>query len=51
MDGNSRFKSTGQERMWVRNKASVTNLNTLAHISLPAVAVVAIAANTRTILP
>lgn len=39
---NSRFKNTGQERMWVRNKNSVTNLNTLAHISLLAVAVAAI---------
>ena len=39
---NSRFKNTGQERMWVRNKASVTNLNTLAHISLLAVAVAVI---------
>lgn len=39
---NSRFKSTGQERMWVRNKSSVTNLNTLAHISLLAVAIAAI---------
>lgn len=38
----SRFKNTGQERMWVRNKTSVTNLNTLAHISLLAVAVAAI---------
>ena len=37
-----RFKNTGQERMWVRNKSSVTNLNTLAHISLLAVAVAAI---------
>lgn len=27
---NSRFKNTGQERIWVRNKSSVTNLNTLA---------------------
>ena len=43
---NSRFKNTGQERMWVRNKASVTNLNTLAHISLLAVAVAAITTNT-----
>jgi len=25
--------------MWVRNKSSVTNLNTLAHISLVAIAV------------
>lgn len=40
---NSRFKNTGQERVWVRNKSSVTNLNTLAHISLLAVAVAAIA--------
>lgn len=39
---NSRFKNTGQERMWVRNKSSVANLNTLAHISLLAVAVAAI---------
>ena len=38
----SRFKNTGQERMWVRNKNSVTNLNTLAHISLLAVATAAI---------
>lgn len=28
---NSRFKNTGQERIWVRNKNSVTNLNTLSH--------------------
>ena len=40
---NSRFKYTGQERMWVRNKSSVTNLNTIAHISLLAVAVCAVA--------
>lgn len=39
---NSRFKSTGQERMWVRTKSSVTNLNTIAHISLLAVAIAAI---------
>jgi hypothetical protein len=39
---NSRFKNTGQERMWVRNQDSVTNINTLAHISLLAVAFVAI---------
>ncbi|MDU3397808.1 MAG: transposase, partial [Clostridiales bacterium] len=39
---NSRFKGTGQERMWVRNKSSVTKLNTLAHISLLAVAIAAI---------
>lgn len=39
---NSRFKNTGQERMWVRNISSVSNLNTLAHISLLAVAVATI---------
>jgi hypothetical protein len=39
---NSRFKNTGQERMWVRNQASVKNLNTIAHISLLAVAISAI---------
>ena len=43
---NSRFKNTEQERMWVRNKSSVTNLNTIAHISLLAVAVAAITTDT-----
>lgn len=42
---NSRFKNTGQERMWVRNISSVANLNTLAHISLLAVAIAATTAN------
>lgn len=37
---NSRFKNTGQERIWVRNRASVTNLNTISHISLLAVATI-----------
>ena len=32
--------------MWVRNKASVINLNTIAHISLLAVAVAAITTGT-----
>lgn len=32
--------------MWVRNRASVTNLNTLAHISLLAIAVAAITSGT-----
>jgi len=36
---NSRFKSTGQERLWVKNENSVKNLNTAAHISLLAVAI------------
>lgn len=39
---NSRFKSTGQERLWVRNGASAVNLNTLAHISDLAVALAAV---------
>ena len=42
---NSRFKNTGQERMWVRTKSSVANLNTLAHISLLAVAIAAVTGN------
>lgn len=44
---NSRLKSTGQERMWVRNKSSVANLNTFAHISLLAVAIATITMNFR----
>ena len=39
---NSRFKSTGQERLWVRNQNSAANLNTIAHISLLAIAVAAV---------
>ena len=39
---NSRFKSTGQERLWVRNRKSVENLNTIAHISLLAIALAAV---------
>ena len=39
---NSRFKSTGQERLWVRSGASAANLNTLAHISALAVALAAV---------
>ena len=39
---NSRFKATGQERLWVRNGASAANLNTLAHISALAVALAAV---------
>ena len=38
---NSRFKATAQERLWVRNRHSVENLNTLAHISLLTVAAAA----------
>ena len=39
---NSRFKATGQERLWVKNENSVKNLNTAAHISLLDVAIAAI---------
>ena len=39
---NSRFKASGQERLWVRNGASAANLNTLAHISALAVALAAV---------
>lgn len=39
---NSRFKSTGQERLWVRNLNSVKNLNSIAHLSLLAIAVAAV---------
>jgi len=42
---NSRFKSTGQERLWVRNMDSVENLNTVAHIALLAVAIAAVITN------
>ena len=39
---NSRFKASGQERLWVRNGASAANLNTLAHISALVVALAAV---------
>ncbi len=39
---NSRFKATGQERLWIRNGISAANLNTLAHISALAVALAAV---------
>ena len=39
---NSRFKGTGQERMWVRNQNSVANLNTIAHIALLSIAIAAV---------
>ena len=39
---NSRFKATGQERLWVRNGNSAANLNTLAHISALTVALAAV---------
>lgn len=39
---NSRFKASGQERLWVRTSSSAKNLNTIAHISLLAVALAAV---------
>lgn len=39
---NSRFKASGQERLWIRNANSASNLNTLAHISALAVALAAV---------
>lgn len=39
---NSRFKSTGTERLWVRNENSAKNLITISHITLLAVALVAV---------
>ena len=39
---NSRFKASGQERLWVRNGTSAANLNTLAHISALTVALAAV---------
>ena len=41
---NSRFKATGQERLWVRNGVSAANLNTISHISALAVALAAVLA-------
>lgn len=38
---NSRFKDTSQERLWVRNKKSAENLNTIAHIAMLAIATAA----------
>lgn len=43
---NSRFKRVGQERLWVRGLNSAQNLNTIAHISLLAVAIAAVIFNT-----
>ncbi len=44
---NSRFKASGQERLWVRNGNSAANLNTLAHIAALAVACAAVQYNPR----
>lgn len=39
---NSRFKASGQDRLWIRNASSAANLNTIAHISALAVALAAV---------
>lgn len=39
---NSRFKATGQERVWVCSFAAAANLNFIAHIALPAIALAAV---------
>lgn len=39
---NSRLKDTGQHRLWVRSFAAAKNLNSIAHISLLAIALVSI---------
>lgn len=44
---NSRFKASGQERLWVRNGTSAANLNTLAHISALVVALAAVLSGTH----
>ncbi len=44
---NSRFKASGQERLWVRNGKSAANLNTLAHIAALAVALAAVQSSPR----
>jgi len=38
----SRFKATGQERLWVTNFNSAQNLNSFAHIAMLAVAIAAV---------
>lgn len=45
---NSRFKSSGQERLWVRNGKSAVNLNSIAHISLLAIALAAVVTRSNT---
>ncbi len=44
---NSRFKQTGQERLWVHSFNAAQNLNSVAHIALLAVALAAIAAKSE----
>ncbi len=44
---NSRFKQTGQERLWVHSFRAAQNLNTAAHIALLAVAYAAFITNSK----
>lgn len=44
---NSRFKSTGQERLWVHGINAARNLNTIAHIALLATAVAAVVTKSK----
>ena len=44
---NSRFKASGQERLWVHNGNSAANLNTIAHIAALTIALAAIAAKRK----
>lgn len=44
---NSRFKASGQERLWVRNGNSAANLNTMAHIASLTVALAAVQSGSR----
>lgn len=44
---NSRFKGTGQERLWIRNGKSAENLDTISHITALAVAYAAVLAESR----
>ena len=39
---NSRFKSTGQERLWGCNAVSAANLNSIPHISFLSIALAAV---------
>ena len=40
---NSRFKASGQERLWVHNGNAAANLNSIAHIAALTVALAAVA--------
>lgn len=44
---NSRFKNSGQERLWVHNGNSVANLNTIAHIVALTIALAAVASKRK----